>query len=311
MKTRIFFATDIHGSDKCWIKFINSAEYYKANVLILGGDLTSKGFVALLKQPDGSFKTSFRGIDYRMKNEEEAMEIEKKIRSGGFYSYRSTSQELVQYESPEKTRELMIELAKESLQRWMKIAETKLSGKNIPFYLTGGNDDEFEVDEILRSSSIVQYVEGKVVTIDGEHEMISTGLGNKTPWSCPRDVTEEQLESIIAKMAESVKNMSTCIFNIHVPPYGTRLDDAPELDKTLRMSSANMVPVGSTGVRRCIEKYQPLLSLHGHIHESKGSCKLGKTLSLNPGSAYTDGVLQGVLVDLEGPKVKRFIPVSG
>jgi uncharacterized protein len=311
MKTRIFFATDIHGSDKCWIKFLNAAEYYKANVLILGGDLTSKGFIALLKQQDGSFKTNFRGLDYRMNSEVEVEDVEKKIRAGGFYSYRSTSQELVQYESPEKTRQLMIELAKESLQRWMKIAETKLSGKNIPFYLTGGNDDEFEIDDILRSTSVVQYVEGKIVTIDGEHEMISTGLGNKTPWSCPRDVTEEQLESVIAKMADQVKNMSTCIFNIHVPPYNTRLDDAPELDKTMRMSAANMVPVGSTAVRRCIEKYQPLVTLHGHIHESKGSYKMGKTLCLNPGSAYTDGVLQGVVVDLDGAKIKRFIPVSG
>jgi uncharacterized protein len=112
-------------------------------------------------------------------------------------------------------------------------------------------------------------------------------------------------------MADQVKNMATGIFNIHVPPYNTRLDDAPELDKTMRMSAANMVPVGSTAVRRCIEKYQPLVTLHGHIHESKGSYKMGRTLCLNPGSAYTDGVLQGVVVDLEGPKVKRFIPVSG
>ncbi len=311
MKTRIFFATDIHGSDKCWIKFINAAEYYKANILVLGGDLTSKGFIALLKQPDGSYRTNFRGIDYQMKSEEEVVETEKKIRTGGFYPFRTTSQEVVEYESAEKTRQLMIELAKESLRRWMNIAEKKLSGKNIPFYLTGGNDDEFEIDDILRSSKIVQYVEGKVVNIDGEHEMISTGLGNKTPWSCPRDVTEEELESVIVKMADQVKNMRTCIFNIHVPPYGTRLDDAPELDKTMRMSSANMVPVGSTGVRRTIERYQPMLTLHGHIHESKGSYKLGKTLCINPGSAYADGVLQGVLVDIDGPTVKRFIPVSG
>ena len=204
------------------------------------------------------------------------MKQREKIRTGGFYPFRTTSQEVVEYESAEKTRQLMIELAKESLRRWMNIAEKKLSGKNIPFYLTGGNDDEFEIDDILRSSKIVQYVEGKVVNIDGEHEMISTGLGNKTPWSCPRDVTEEELESVIVKMADQVKNMRTCIFNIHVPPYGTRLDDAPELDKTMRMSSANMVPVGSTGVRRTIERYQPMLTLHGHIHESKGSYRAWK-----------------------------------
>ena len=47
-----------------------------------------------------------------------------------------------------------------------------------------------------------------------------------------------------------------------------------------------MIHAGSTAVRASIEKHQPLVGLHGHIHESKGFVTLGRTLCLNPGSEY-------------------------
>ena len=56
-----------------------------------------------------------------------------------------------------------------------------------------------------------------------------------------------------------------------------------------------------------------MLSLHGHIHESKGAVKLGKTLAVNPGSTYEDGVLQAAVVDLDAKKgrIKNYILVNG
>jgi Icc-related predicted phosphoesterase len=63
-------------------------------------------------------------------------------------------------------------------------------------------------------------------------------------------------------------SMEKTIFNFHCPPYASNLDDVPEIDENLNVLNAghSLVPVGSTAVRRLIEEYQPLLSLHGHIH---------------------------------------------
>lgn len=311
---KLFFATDIHGSDKCWMKFINASGFYGVKTLILGGDLTAKGFVAFVRQPDGTYTTTFRGKDFRVKEGPELEDIEKRVRWTGLYTSRTTPEEVKELEADEKKRNaLILELTKQSVERWMKIAEQKLAGTDIKLYLTGGNDDEFVIDDLLRNVENVIYSEIIVVRIDDKHEMISSGFGNPTPWKCPRDVSEEELGKKIEEVASKVQDMNNCIFNLHVPPYDSRLDDAPELDENLQITYAGtkLVPVGSTAVRRAIEKYQPLLGLHGHIHESKGSCKIGRTLCLNPGSVYTDGILQGLVVELDSKGVKAFTPTSG
>lgn len=310
MNLRIFYATDIHGSDKCWMKFINAADVYGVKTLVLGGDLTAKGYVALIRQPDGTYRTNFRGKDYQVKEGDELEDLEKRIRWTGLYTYRTTPEELPELE---EKRTLILQLAKESVERWMKIAEERLTAKGIKLFLTGGNDDELVIDEILKRSQGVTYTEGQVVMLDEKHEMISTGYGNPTPWHCPRDVSEDELAKVIEGMASKVVDMQTCVFNIHVPPFDSRLDDAPELDEKLRVTygGTKLVPVGSAAVKQAIEKYQPLLGLHGHIHESKGSCKIGRTLCLNSGSTYSDGVLQGLLIEIDSKGVKFFTPTSG
>jgi Icc-related predicted phosphoesterase len=70
-------------------------------------------------------------------------------------------------------------------------------------------------------------------------------------------------------------------------------------------------PVGSTAVRAAIEEHQPLLSLHGHIHESGGAVRIGRTLAINAGSEYGEGVLRGVLVTVGGGKVLRYQATTG
>jgi uncharacterized protein len=116
-------------------------------------------------------------------------------------------------------------------------------------------------------------------------------------------------------VVSSIPDMSRAVFNFHAPPYGTGLDEAPALDENMRpiLGGAVMKPVGSTAVKEAILKYQPALSVHGHIHESKGVLRLGKTLTMNPGSSYTDGVLQGAVIDLNEKKgkVARYILVNG
>ena len=313
MILRIFFATDIHGSDKCWMKFLNSANFYDVKTLLLGGDLTAKGLIALVRQADGTYAATFRGKDYRVKEGAELEDLEKRIRWTGLYTYRTTPEGVVELKSEERRAATINQLAEQSVERWMSIAEQKLKETDIKLYLTGGNDDEFGIDEILKKSNSAIYAEGQVIRLDASHEMISTGYGNPTPWQCPRDITEAELGQKIEDMASKVQDMKNCIFNIHVPPYDSRLDDAPELDENLRIKYAGtkLVPVGSTAVRQAIEKYQPLLGLHGHIHESKGSCKIGRTSCLNAGSTYTDGILQGLLIEIDSKGVKTFTPTSG
>jgi Icc-related predicted phosphoesterase len=295
------------------MKFVNSGKFYNASILILGGDLTAKGFVALIEQLDGKFKTNFRGKELIVPRGKELEELEKKIRFSGLYTYRTTPKELESLESETRREQLVLKLALESVERWMRIADERLEETGIKLFLTAGNDDPFEIDPILKKSRCAIDVEGKVIQLDEDHEMISTGYGNITPWKCPRDISEEELAKKIDSMASQVKNFPNCVFNIHVPPYDSRLDDAPELDKELKPTygASKLIPVGSTTVHAAIEKYQPLLGLHGHIHESKGTCKIGRTLCLNPGSTYTDGILQGFLIEIGRKGVERFTPTSG
>ena len=116
-------------------------------------------------------------------------------------------------------------------------------------------------------------------------------------------------------MASSVQDMPNCIFNLHCPPFDTGIDQAPLLDEELRprigIQGVEMAPVGCQAVRQAIEHYQPLLGLHGHIHESKGVASLGRTLCINPGSEYSEGVLRGALVTIKKGKVVSHMFTSG
>jgi len=295
------------------MKFVNSGKFYGANVLVLGGDITAKGFIALIQQPDGKYKTNFRGKELVASSEKELESLEKEIRFRGLYTYRTTPQELPKFETEARREELVLHLALEQVERWMRIADERLEGTGIRLFLTAGNDDPFEIDPIISKARCAIDVEGKTIQLDEDHEMISTGYGNITPWKCARDVSEEELAKKIEAMTSQVKNMENCAFNLHAPPYDSRLDDAPELDKELKptYSASKLIPVGSTAVRAAIEKHQPLLGLHGHIHESKGNCKIGRTICLNPGSLYTDGILQGFLIEIDKKGIERFSPTSG
>lgn len=315
-KTRIFFATDLHGSEKCFKKFINAGRFYKVNVLIIGGDITGKMLVPIVKYSDGTVRARFFGRDRVARNSRETEELMKIIKSAGFYPYLTKPQEMKEFEDdPEKVKKLFSELTVETLRRWVKLAEERLKGSGIKCYIQPGNDDIFEIDTLLEQSDYIVNPEGKIVWINGHHEMISTGHANLTPWNCPRDLSEEELAKKINGMTFQVERMENCIFNFHCPPYGSQLDVAPELDENLtvvmRRGEVSMVSVGSIAVRDAIKRYQPLLGLHGHIHESRGVYRIGRTLSINPGSEYTEGILRGVIVQLEESGFKSYQLTSG
>jgi len=314
-KTRIFFATDVHGSEKSFLKFLNAPAFYKAQVIILGGDLTGKMIVPLVKESDG-YHATFRGLNRKAANEEEAQALEKEIRFTGYYPYRSTPEEVKELETdPAKVHAIFNELMIQTMKQWMQMAEERLRKTGTIVYITGGNDDFLEIEPILSGSDYVVNPEGKVVQVTDKYEMISSGWSNPTPWKTPRECSEEELGAKIERMASQVKNMRNCIFNFHVPPINSRLDECPKLDENLKPmyngSEAIMTNVGSTSVRNAIEKYQPLLGLHGHIHESRGFYEIRRTLCLNPGSESAEGILLGAMVDIEDDKVKSYVLTQG
>lgn len=308
--------TDVHGSDRCFRKFVNAGKFYNANVLILGGDVTGKMIVPLIRQPDDSYLCEYGGSKYVSKSEEQLKETVKDIKDSGFYPYQTTPEEFNELTAkPELVHELFKKLMKESIAGWMRLAEERLRGTRISCYISPGNDDFFEIDEALNSSTYVIDPEEKTVYIDDEHEMITLGYANHTPWNSPREADEEVLQGKIDKMVAEVKDMTRTLFNLHVPPIDTPIDQAPKLDSNLKPIVSGgrlvMISAGSTAVRRSIERYQPLAGMHGHIHESRGLVKIGRTTCFNPGSEYNSGILKGLLLDVEKDKIKSYVLTSG
>jgi Icc-related predicted phosphoesterase len=316
LKIRLFFSSDIHGSEICFKKFISAGKFYKANILILGGDITGKAIIPIVKHENGSFTIKYLGKIFNPSSEEELNKIAGEIRNSGYYIYLCSLKEKEDLENDvDKRDKLFSELMKKNVREWLKLAEEKLKGTGIKCFIMPGNDDRLDIDQVFKESNYIINPEGKVIEINSEYEMISTGYANITPWNCPRDIPEEKLNEKIEEMISSVKNLKNCIFNFHVPPYNSGLDTAPKLDEQFKIKVTagrpEMEPVGSKAVRSAIEKYQPLLGLHGHIHESKGVHKIGRTLCINPGSEYQEGVLRGAIVDLEKGKIKDFLLTSG
>jgi hypothetical protein len=171
----------------------------------------------------------------------------------------------------------------------------------------------FEVDDVIKTSKCVELAEGRVIPLDKHHEMVSTGWSNPTPWDTHREEPDDALLKRIEAITPNLHDPANAVFSLHAPPYGSGLDEAPELTKDMRLAYAgqSLVPVGSQAVLKVIEKYQPLLGLHGHIHEGKGSRKIKRTLCINPGSMYEQGILHGAVVELKPNKVSSYVLTAG
>jgi uncharacterized protein len=313
---KILFATDAHGSEPVFMKWVNAGKIHKADAIVMGGDITGKMIVPLVQLADDGFAAEFMGTRFTAKSTDEVKNLEKKIRTSGFYPYRTSPEEVQELkQDPHKVDELFTKIMVETVARWISVAEERLKGTGIRCYVMPGNDDQLVIDDVVNKSDYVVNPEGKVVQLDENHEMISTGYSNITPWNCPRDIPEEELEKKIEGMVSQVKNMKNCIFNFHCPPHGTSLDVAPKLDGNLKpvVSGGQVVMenVGSLAVRKAIDKHQPMLGMHGHIHESRGTYNLGRTFCINPGSEYTEGILRSILVVIDEKGVKSFLPISG
>jgi Icc-related predicted phosphoesterase len=316
-KHRIFFVTDIHGSDKCFRKFINAAKFYKAQSLVLGGDITGKVMIPVVDQGNGRWVADYLGDRKEFNKEEKIAEFGKNLAEGGIYTITVSKSEFDEMQSKkDRVNEAFYRSMRTSLERWLNLASERLKGTDTKCYISIGNDDDLVVDDVLSSyaSDSVVFCEEKIVPIGG-HEMLSLGTSNRTPWNSPREADEPDLKNKLEALASKLERPEDSIFSVHVPPYDSGIDQAPQVDENfkhvIKGGQPVMISVGSTAVREEIEKYKPLVGLHGHIHESKGIYKLGRTVCINPGSEYAQGILRGAIVDLEEKKLADYLLVSG
>ena len=319
--TRVFFATDVHGSERTFRKFLNGAKFYKVDHLIMGGDITGKFLVPIVHEHDSHYRVTLQGTTESIEGESALQAVKERIETLGFYHVTLEEDALhAMQDSQGEIDALFRQLGRERLERWIALAEERLAGTPIKWYVTGGNDDPMDVLSVLEGieSDHVVNCEGKMVLVDDLYPMANCGYSNPTPWDTPREVEEEVLEEHLEEAVQGIDDFTSAIFNFHVPPYDCTLDDCPKLDWSTDPPTpvvvggvAQSAPAGSTAVRTVVEKYQPMLQLCGHIHESRGLVKVGKTTVINPGSEYGEGILRGCIVNLQPGKVAGYQMTSG
>ncbi len=312
---KLFFATDIHGSDLCWKKFLNAGRFYGCSVLVMGGDVTGKMLVPLIDEGHGRWRVRLSS-DERSFPVAELPAMRKLVADAGFYPYETTPDEIGHLEAERGAVDALFQRKMtETLERWFDVAEERLRGSGIACYMAPANDDPYFIDPLLARATAVRNPAGQVTELPLGWSMVTVGESNPTPWASPRELPEPELARRIEAETAKLPGMDRAVFNLHVPPKDSQLDTAPLLDDELRpvvMGGVAVVAgVGSTAVREAIERHQPPLSLHGHIHESRGSARLGRTTCLNPGSEYGDGVLRGAIVTLSDRGLKGFQLVAG
>jgi uncharacterized protein len=303
----LYYASDVHGSDQCWRKFLGAGRFYDVNALIMGGDLTGKAVVPIKLDADGSFTAEFLGETRSGRGDETLAELTEAVRYNGMYPWVASADEIARHRSDASARaELFERILLEELRRWVELADERMPPQGIAVYAMAGNDDPWSCDAILEGAEHLVACDLRVTEVGG-HEMISCSYANPTPWASPRELAEDALYERIKTLADQLERPESAIFNLHVPPKASGLDTAFEIDDQLRIVVRNgkphEIPVGSAAVRQLIEEYQPMLALHGHIHESRGAATIGKTLAINSGSEYASGRIHGVIVKLADASV--------
>jgi Icc-related predicted phosphoesterase len=313
----VFFATDLHGSEICWRKFLAAASFYRADVLVLGGDFTGKLVIPIVPAGSDRFRARYMGKDHELAPAD-IQSFERRVADSGFYPVHVDRERMVQLEEDRSEVDVLFEeLMTARLIEWIEAARAKFDGTGVRILTAPANDDPFFIDDVIEEhgGDVFVNVENKVVEIAPGHEMISTGYTNRTPWDTPREYDEDVIRSHIEQMVNRLSRVESSIFNFHPPPKGTRLDPAPRLNERLEvvtsMGATVMDHVGSQAVLDALERHQPMLSLHGHIHESAGQTQIGRTLAVNPGSEYGEGVLKGALLRIGGGRIHSYQATSG
>ncbi|MGA3151998.1 MAG: metallophosphoesterase family protein [Streptosporangiaceae bacterium] len=314
---RLYIVSDFHASAPAWRKMLNAIRLnvYKADAVLYAGDLTGKAIVPVVRTGD-SWEAELLGQKRHPRSEQELQDLDRDIAALGYYPFHTTRAEVDALHGDAGALDaLFAHQIREQVTEWLELAAERLEGSGIPLFIIPGNDDPYAIDEPLAASKYAINVDRKVVEMPGGLEVIGLGLSSPTPWSTPREISEHDFRDTIFRLSDQVKDPRRAVLLTHCPPYDSGLDIAPLLDDNMRpiVSAGDLLrgPVGSTGVREAIEQLRPLLSVHGHIHESAGEARIGSTLSLNPGSEAAYGVVRGFLVDISADGIERSFRVEG
>jgi uncharacterized protein len=314
---RLYVVSDIHASERAWRKMLNAARMrlYKADAVLYAGDLTGKAMVPVTRT-NGRYEAELGGQIRVARSDQELAQLEQDIANLGYYVHHTTEDEIERLHGDAGAlHDLFVSHIRKRVKDWLALAAERMDGSGVPIYLIPGNDDPYDIDEILDESGYCVNVDHRVVDLAGNLQVIGSGQSNHTPWSTPREVSDDRFNEELTRLAEEVRDPKRTILLTHCPPYGSGLDVAPLLDENMRpvVSAGDLLrgPVGSTGVRQAIEDLRPLLGLHGHIHESGGEARVGETLCLNPGSEAAFGILRGYVVDIGTDGVERHFRVEG
>lgn len=315
---RCYMCSDLHAANRAYRKLLNAIKMnvYEARVVLIAGDLTGKAIVPIIAQGNGRYHAAFLDQQYDVETESELQELERTISDVGYYPHRTDEDEIATLQaSPDLMHDLFRRKMIERVGEWVALAEERIGQSGVQFYMMPGNDDDFGVDEQIARSGYVINPVGRTIQLNEYHELISFDYSNPTPWQTPREWSEEEYYTRIKERAASLRDVGQAVFMIHVPPYDSGLDTAPELDKNLRpkvtMGDVLRIPVGSTGVRRALQELQPVVSIHGHVHEAPGQSKIGRTACFNAGSEANQGILRGFVLDLGKDKLDRAFRVQG
>jgi len=159
---RIYFATDVHGSDRCFRKFLAAAESYDADVLVLGGDIAGKGLVPI-RSHNGSLSAKVRGEPVTVPRDEEER-LRAEINRLGFYSLVAGDRDIARMEAEPAFLEAAFEHAiVEQIHSWCKLAEERLA-PTVRCIITPGNDDPVDADAVLAAHGRVECPELRSAT---------------------------------------------------------------------------------------------------------------------------------------------------
>jgi Icc-related predicted phosphoesterase len=298
---RVYYATDLHGSDSCFRKFLAAGRVFDADAIIMGGDMTGKAIVPIRDLGRGRYEADFQGERERADGDD-LERLKKRIIFNGFYPWVAEDAEISHAaEDDQFVTGLFEEFMADQARRWTVLAADRLDDGRRCF-ISPGNDDMQIVDTVLAGAERIEFPDKQVIEVGPLH-MVSVGDSNVTPWRTPRELSETDLLAEMEGLIEPYADGRPLLFNFHVPPHESNLDTVNALDSSYRPvvehGMLTQTAAGSTAVRTVIERYEPVVTLHGHIHEGRGLYRQGPSRCFNPGSDYSAGVLQGLVVDFD------------
>ena len=261
-RVRIFYATDVHGSERTFRKFINCAKVYGVDHLVMGGDIMGKFLIPIVDEGGGRFRVTLQDELYHLEGEDAVQDIRNRVETLGFYHVTVPEDELhAMQNDQDHIDETFKREAHARLERWITLAEERLAGTGVKWYVTGGNDDPQDLMDVLHNAQSEHVIscEDRVIMLEDVYPMANCGWSNPTPWNTPRETDEATLEAMLEKAIEDVGDFSSAIFNMHVPPYDSTLDECPKLDWSTDPTPVVAggvqltAPAGSTAVRNVIE----------------------------------------------------------